>query len=186
VVNYLVNETGEERFVGMPEQGGRDLISADPLPPGTIYAASVSGDGTDGLYRVEVSLSAGAGKLRSAGGIAAAMKESVNRAFLANKSAFGVAREVVQSFRCGNGILSVAIHRIKDLSGRRSLVFSWEKWRSLVDVHRRPRDGSFGCCLKPLGKNNRTFSTLLYEWVDGNGYGNLGPLIETAARQAQS
>ena len=39
--SYLVNETGEERFVGVPEQGGRDLISADPLAPGTVYAASV-------------------------------------------------------------------------------------------------------------------------------------------------
>jgi ATP-dependent Lon protease len=95
--SYLINETGEERFVGVPEQGGRDHISADPLPPGTVYTASVSGDGTVGLYRVEVSLSAGSGKLRSAGGIAGAMKESINRAFsylLANKNAFGVAREV--------------------------------------------------------------------------------------------
>lgn len=95
--SYLVNETGEERFVGVPEQGGRDLISADPLPPGTIYTASVSGDGTVGLYRIEVSLSSGTGKLRSAGGIAGAMKESINRAFsylLANKNAFGVGREV--------------------------------------------------------------------------------------------
>ncbi len=95
--SYLENETGEERFVGVPEQGGRDLISADPLPPGTIYTASVSGDGTVGLYRIEVSLSSGTGKLRSAGGIAGDMKESINRAFsylLANKSAFGVAREV--------------------------------------------------------------------------------------------
>ncbi len=33
--SYQVNETGEEKFVGVPEQGGRDLISADPLPPGT-------------------------------------------------------------------------------------------------------------------------------------------------------
>jgi ATP-dependent Lon protease len=53
--SYLVNDTGEEKFVGVTEQGGRDLISADPLPPGTVYAASVSGDGTVGLYRVEVS-----------------------------------------------------------------------------------------------------------------------------------
>ncbi len=30
--SYLVTETGEERFVGVPEQGGRDLISPDPLP----------------------------------------------------------------------------------------------------------------------------------------------------------
>ncbi len=39
----------------MPEQGGRDLISADPLAPGTVYTAGVTSDGTVGLYRVEVS-----------------------------------------------------------------------------------------------------------------------------------
>jgi len=95
--SYLVSETGEERFVGVPEQGGRDLISSNPLPPGTVYTASVSGDGTVGLYRVEVSLSSGTGKLKPAGGISGDLKESINRAFshlLANKSAFGVAREV--------------------------------------------------------------------------------------------
>jgi ATP-dependent Lon protease len=32
--SYILQETGEERFVGVPEQGGRDLISADPLSPG--------------------------------------------------------------------------------------------------------------------------------------------------------
>ena len=32
--SYTLQETGEERFVGVPEQGGRDLISADPLAPG--------------------------------------------------------------------------------------------------------------------------------------------------------
>ena len=62
--SYSDNETGEERFVGVPEQGGRDLISADPLPPGTVYTASVSGDGTVGLYRIEVTLSSGTGKLK--------------------------------------------------------------------------------------------------------------------------
>ncbi|MBN1628915.1 MAG: protease Lon-related BREX system protein BrxL [Thermoleophilia bacterium] len=95
--SYLVSETGEERFVGVPEQGGRDLISSNPLPPGTVYTASVSGDGTVGLYRVEVSLSSGTGKLKPAGGISGDMKESISRAFshlLANKNAFGVGREV--------------------------------------------------------------------------------------------
>ncbi len=95
--SYLVNDSGEERFVGVAEQGGRDLISADPLLPGTLYAASVSGDGTVGLYRVEVSLSSGTGKLKLAGGVSGTMKESVNRAFSylsANKTPFGVAREL--------------------------------------------------------------------------------------------
>ncbi|MFC1805505.1 protease Lon-related BREX system protein BrxL [Planctomycetota bacterium] len=98
--SYTVNETGEERFVGVPEQGGRDLISTDPLPPGTVYAASVSGDGTVGLYRIEVNTSSGTGKLKPAGGVTGAMKESIQRAFaflLANKTELGVAREVDSS-----------------------------------------------------------------------------------------
>jgi len=41
--SYQDNETGEERFVGVPEQGGLDMISSEPLAPGTIYAASVAG-----------------------------------------------------------------------------------------------------------------------------------------------
>jgi ATP-dependent Lon protease len=95
--SYQDTESGEENFVGVPEQGGRDLIAADPLPPGTVYSASVSGDGTVGLYRLEVSISSGTGKLKPAGGVSGMLKESVNRAFSylkANKNAFGVAREL--------------------------------------------------------------------------------------------
>jgi ATP-dependent Lon protease len=98
--SYLDNESGEEIFVGVPEQGGRDLISSDPLPPGTVYTASVSGDGTVGLYRVEVSQSSGTGKLKLAGGVSGTMKESVQRAFsylLAQKAPFGVARDLATS-----------------------------------------------------------------------------------------
>jgi ATP-dependent Lon protease len=95
--SYTEQETGEEHFVGVPEQGGRNLISADPLAPGTVYTAGVTADGTVGLYRVEISLSGGAGKLRLAGGVAGATKESVQRAFsylLARKGELGVARDV--------------------------------------------------------------------------------------------
>ena len=98
--SYLDNDSGEERFVGVREQGGRDLISADPLPPGTVYTASVSGDGTVGLYRVEVSQSSGTGKLKMAGGVSGKMKESVVRAFSylqAQKTPFGVARDIDMS-----------------------------------------------------------------------------------------
>ncbi len=79
--SYSVTETGEERFVGVPEQGGRNLISSDPLPPGTVYTSAVTSDGTVGLYRIEVSTSAGTGKLKLAGGVSGSMKESVQRAF---------------------------------------------------------------------------------------------------------
>ena len=57
----------------------------------------MSGAGTVGLYRVEVSLSSGTGKLKPAGGVSGAMKESVNRAFSylsANQTPFGVPREL--------------------------------------------------------------------------------------------
>ena len=95
--SYTLQETGEEKFVGVPEQGGRDLISADPLAPGTVYTAGVTSDGTVGLYRLEVSVSSGTGKLKMAGGVAGAMKESVQRAFSylqAKKAELGIARDL--------------------------------------------------------------------------------------------
>lgn len=94
--SYIHNETGEEHFVGVPEQGGRDLIASDPLPPGTVYASTVSSDGTVGVFRVEVTISSGTGKLKLAGGVSGGMKESFNRAFAymkSNKVALGVGRE---------------------------------------------------------------------------------------------
>lgn len=98
--SYTLQDTGEERFVGVPEQGGRDLISVDPLSPGTVYTAGVTADGTVGLYRLEVSVSSGTGKLKLAGGISGAMKESVQRAFSyiqAKKGEFGIARDLETS-----------------------------------------------------------------------------------------
>jgi ATP-dependent Lon protease len=94
--SYSDNESGEEHFVGVPEQGGQDLIAAEPMAPGSIYATSVTGDGTVGLYRLEVSLSSGNGKLKPAGGISGPMKESIQRAFAflqANKGAFSISQE---------------------------------------------------------------------------------------------
>ena len=79
--SYIDNETREERFVGVPEEGGRDLISIDPLAPGSVYTASVDDQGKVGLYRIEVGCSPGTGKLKVAGGIQSTMKESIQRAF---------------------------------------------------------------------------------------------------------
>jgi ATP-dependent Lon protease len=95
--SYTLQESGEEKFVGVPEQGGRDLISLDPLAPGTVYTAGVTSDGTVGLYRLEVSISSGSGKLKLAGGVSGAMKESVHRAFSflqAKKTDLGIARDL--------------------------------------------------------------------------------------------
>ena len=82
---------------GVPELGGRDLISHAPLAPGTAYPAGVTSDGTVGLYRLEVSVSTGTGKLKMAGGLAGPMRESVQRAFgylQTKKTELGVARDL--------------------------------------------------------------------------------------------
>ncbi len=67
--------------MGVPEEGGRDLIAADPLAPGSVYTASVDDQGRVGLYRIEVGTSSGTGKLKIAGGVDGVMKESLQRAF---------------------------------------------------------------------------------------------------------
>jgi len=79
--SYRDKETTEERYVGVPEEGGRALISTDPLAPGCLYAASVNTEGKVGLYRIEVGVSAGTGKLKLAGGLESKMKEASLRAF---------------------------------------------------------------------------------------------------------
>jgi ATP-dependent Lon protease len=79
--SFIDNATREEQHVGVPEQGGRDMISTDPLAPGSVYTASVDDQGRVGLYRMEVGTSHGTGKLKIAGGIDGVMKESINRAF---------------------------------------------------------------------------------------------------------
>ena len=79
--SYIDNDTREERYVGVPEEGGRDLISPDPLAPGSVYTVSVDDHGKVGLFRLEVGCSAGTGRLRIAGGVDSAMRESIQRAF---------------------------------------------------------------------------------------------------------
>jgi ATP-dependent Lon protease len=95
--SYIDRETTEERFVGVPEEGGRDLIASDPLAPGSVYASAVSDDGKVALYRLEVGISSGTGKLRIAGGVDGVMRESFQRAFAylqGHKKDFGVGQMI--------------------------------------------------------------------------------------------
>jgi ATP-dependent Lon protease len=79
--SYIDLETDGERSVGVPEQGGAGVISQDPLPPGTVYTAAVDAEAKVGLFRLEVALTAGTGKLRTPSGLGKSLKESLNRAF---------------------------------------------------------------------------------------------------------
>ena len=95
--SYMDEETREEHFVGVPEQGGRDMISTDPLAPGSVYTASVDDQGKVGLYRLEIGSASGTGKLRVAGGIEGTMKESIQRAFaymMSHKVEMGIGQTI--------------------------------------------------------------------------------------------
>jgi ATP-dependent Lon protease len=95
--SLIDNETREEKFVGVPEQGGRDMISLDPLAPGSVYTASVDDHAKVGLYRLEVGCSPGTGKLKIAGGVEGPMRESINRAFaylMGQKVKMGIGQQV--------------------------------------------------------------------------------------------
>lgn len=97
--SYLLRETGEEQFVGVPEAGGRDLISPDPLPPGCAYGLDVTPEDTVALFRVEVSAQQGSGRLRIAGSPSRALRESITTAFeylLSHRQALGLAGELEQ------------------------------------------------------------------------------------------
>ncbi len=85
--SYIDGEGGAERIVGVPEQGGARAISPDPLPPGTVYTAAVDAEARVGLYRLEIALTPGAGKLRTPGGLEPSLKESLNRAYAYLQSA---------------------------------------------------------------------------------------------------
>jgi ATP-dependent Lon protease len=79
--SYLNNETRQEHFVGVPEQGGQSLISSDPLPPGSAYGAAVGSDDRATLFRVEVSKFTGSGRLRIGGAPPRTSRDSIQTAF---------------------------------------------------------------------------------------------------------
>lgn len=80
--SYINKETMQEYFVGVPEEGGRNLISADPLPPGNIYSVTLTAENRVALHRIEVSkISGGSGKLQITGNPDILTKTSITTAF---------------------------------------------------------------------------------------------------------
>jgi len=65
--SYIDNESFEEHFVSVPEQGGGGLIPEGPADPGTLHTIAVGSNGMLGLYRFELQISGGNGKLSLSG-----------------------------------------------------------------------------------------------------------------------
>lgn len=80
--SYIDQETREEKFISVPEQGGDKLIPDGPLNPGVLHTVATGGSGHLGLYRLETQTTAGSGRLNVSGlGSNSAAKEAVKVAF---------------------------------------------------------------------------------------------------------
>ena len=65
--SYIDNETFEERFVPVPEQGGSTLIPEGSGMPGHIYSVAHDVGGRLSLYKTETQMSGGTGKYNVTG-----------------------------------------------------------------------------------------------------------------------
>lgn len=65
--SYIDQETLEERFISVPEQGGGTLIPDGPLSPGVMHTVATGSAGHLGLYRLETQVVAGNGTLKTSG-----------------------------------------------------------------------------------------------------------------------
>lgn len=80
--SYIDNETFEEHYVSVPEQGGGKLIPEGMGNPGQVYTISRGKSGMIGVYRLESQMLPGSGKLEKTGvGSDSKSKESINTAF---------------------------------------------------------------------------------------------------------
>ena len=80
--SYIDNESFEEHFVSVPEQGGGKLIPDGMCKPGQIYSVSKGKSGMIGVYRLETQMLTGSGKFERTGlGTDREAKEATNTAF---------------------------------------------------------------------------------------------------------
>lgn len=80
--SYIDNETFEERYVTVPEQGGGKLIPEGMCNPGQVYTVSRGKTGMLGVFRLESQMLPGNGKFDRTGlGMDRDARESSNAAF---------------------------------------------------------------------------------------------------------
>ena len=80
--SYIDNETFEEHYVSVPEQGGGKLIPDGICNPGQVYTVSQGKSGMIGVFRLESQMLPGNGKFERTGiGTDRDVKEASNTAF---------------------------------------------------------------------------------------------------------
>ena len=80
--SYIDNETFEEHYVSVPEQGGGKLIPEGMCNPGQVYTVSQGKSGMIGVFRLESQILPGSGKFERTGiGSDRDCKEATNTAF---------------------------------------------------------------------------------------------------------
>jgi ATP-dependent Lon protease len=80
--SYLDQETMEEKFISVREQGGGALIPDGPLNPGVLHTVAHGSSGHLGLYRLETQMTAGNGALQTSGlGSNTAAREAIKVGF---------------------------------------------------------------------------------------------------------
>lgn len=65
--SYIDNESFEEKFVSVPEQGGGKLIPEGMCNPGQVYTVSQGSSGMIGVFRLESQMLPGNGKFEKTG-----------------------------------------------------------------------------------------------------------------------
>jgi ATP-dependent Lon protease len=80
--SYIDQDTHEERFISVPEQGGGKLIPDGPMNPGVLHTIGTGTGGHLGLYRLETQITAGGGKFAVSGiGSSTAAREALKVGF---------------------------------------------------------------------------------------------------------
>ena len=80
--SYIDNETMQEEFIAVPEQGSGSLIPEGAMKAGQIYTVGVGDSGMLGVYKLETEVVNGSGKFESTGlGNNRNTKESIKTAF---------------------------------------------------------------------------------------------------------
>ena len=80
--SYIDIETGEEKFVNVPEHGPSDLIPPTPMSPGIVF--TIGTDTTERkncLFRIEVQAMKGTGHKKITGAPSSAIKEAIQTAY---------------------------------------------------------------------------------------------------------